>query len=116
MKDPPAKTFVQAESRALLAQLAWVDPVCVAAIIAEGLHHLVLSSMRRHVNHLKVQQMGCGFFRSLSYEFANHQCIENVNGVGEIIDAMCRNSKKQLVMKAGWFFLQNMLCNPDILP
>jgi hypothetical protein len=29
---------------------------------------------------------------------------------------MCRNSKKQLVMKEGCFFLQNMLCNPDILP
>jgi hypothetical protein len=72
--------------------------------------------MHRHTSHLKVQQMGCGFFRSISYEFANHQCIENVNGVGEIIDAMSRNSKKQLVMKEGCFFLQNMLCNPDILP
>ena len=116
MKDHPDKTIVQAEASAFLAQLAWVDPSCVAAIIAEGLHHLVLSSMHRHTSHLKVQQMGCGFFRAISYEFANHQCIENVNGVGEIIDAMSRNSKKQLVMKEGCFFLQNMLCNPDILP
>ena len=116
MKDHPDKTIVQAEASALLAQLAWVDPVCVAAIIAEGLHHLVLSSMRRHVNHLKVQQMGCGFFRSLSYDFANHECIENVNGVVEIIDAMKRNAKKKLVMIEGCYFLQNILCNPDILP
>jgi hypothetical protein len=107
---------VQAEASALLSQLAWVDPACSAAIIAEGLHHLVLSSMKRHVNHLKVQQMGCGFFRSLSYDFANHECIENVNGVVEIIDAMKRNAKKEMIMKQGCYFLQNILCNPDILP
>ncbi|KAL7541581.1 hypothetical protein ACHAXR_011047 [Thalassiosira sp. AJA248-18] len=114
MKDHPDKSIVQAEASALLAELSWVNPSCIAAIIDEGCLQLVLSSMLCHGSHAKVQQMGCGFFRAMSYDFANHRSINSVNGIGAIIDAMKRNHKKNDILKEGCYFLQNLLCNPDI--
>ena len=116
MRDHPEQSIVQAEAIALLAELVWVNSPCIADIIAEGCLSLVLLSMRRHDTHPKVQQMGCGFFRAMSYDFANHPSIDSVNGVGAIIDSMKRNSKQFDVLKEGCYFLQNMLCNPGILP
>ena len=110
----PDKTIVNAEASALLTELVWVNPPCSVAIVDEGCLDLVLSSMERHGIHLKLQQMACGFFRALSYDFANHQVIDNVNGVSAIIDAMKRNSNKYDILKEGCYFLQNILCNPDI--
>ena len=116
MRDHPDNSIVQAEASALLAELIWVNPPCIAEIIAEGSLSLVMISMKRHENHHKVQQMGCGFFRAMSYDFANHPIIDSVNGAGAIIDSMKRNSKQYGVLKEGCYFLQNMLCNPGILP
>jgi hypothetical protein len=116
MRDHPEESIVQAEASALLAELVWVNPPCITEIIAEGFLSLVLTSMKNHETHHKVQQMGCGFFRAMSYDFANHPSINSVDGVSEIIDSMKRNPKKHDVLKEGCYFLQNMLCNPDILP
>mmetsp|Transcript_34391 Transcript_34391/g.72464 ORF Transcript_34391/g.72464 Transcript_34391/m.72464 type:complete len:1592 (+) Transcript_34391:26-4801(+) len=116
MKDHPNKTIVQAEASALLAELIWINPSCTAAIVEEGCIQLVLNSMQHHGTHLKVQQMACGFFRAMSYDVANHGTINSVNGVGVIIDAMKRNMKKYEILTEGCYFLQNILCNPDILP
>ena len=116
MRDHLDKTIVQAEASALLAELVWVNPPCITDIIAEGCLSLVLISMKRHDTNPKVQQMGCGFFRAMSYDFANHPIINSVNGVGAVIDSMKRNSKQYDVLKEGCYFLQNLLCNPGILP
>jgi hypothetical protein len=116
MRDHPEKSIVQAEASALLAELVWINPPCITEIIAEGFLSLVLTSMKSHRTHTKVQQMGCGFFRAMSYDFSNHPDIDGVNGVGAIIDSMKRNPKKYGVLKEGCYFLQNMLCNPGILP
>ena len=114
MKGHPDKSIVQAEASALLAELTWINPSCIAAIIDEGCLQLVLTSMQSHGSHDKVQQMGAGFFRAMSYEFATHQSIHRINGVGGIIEAMKRNSNKYNVLKEGCYFLQNILCNPEI--
>ncbi|KAL7551044.1 hypothetical protein ACHAWF_014255 [Thalassiosira exigua] len=116
MKGHPQKSIVQAEASALLAELTWVDPFCVAKIVNEGCLQQVLSAMKCHRSNLKVQQMGCGFFRAMSYEPVNHPYIDSVSGVGSVIDSMKQNPKKYNVLKEGLYFLQNMLCNPCILP
>ncbi|KAL9191156.1 hypothetical protein ACHAXT_000862 [Thalassiosira profunda] len=116
MADHPAKTVVQAEASAFLAELSWVNPSCVPAIAKEGCLRQVLGSMESHATNKKVQQMGCGLFRAMSYDFANHSFINAANGVGAIIDAMKINSTQYLVLKEACYFLQNVLCNPAILP
>ena len=114
MKNHPQKSFLQAEASALLSELSWVSPSCVAAIAENGCLELVRSSMQCHGTNLKVQQMACGFFRGMSYDFANHHIIASVDGVGTIIDSMKRNTKQYDVLKEGCYFLQNILCNPEI--
>lgn len=116
VKDHPDKTIVHAEASALLAELSWVNPSCIGKIVEEGCLQLVLKSLELHGTHLKVQQMGLGFFRALSYDFVNHASIESVNGVVSIINSMKRNLNKYDIMKEGCYFLQNILCNPDITP
>ena len=116
VNDHPDKTIVHAEASALLAELSWVNPSCIGKIVEEGCLQLVLKSLEQHGTHLKVQQMGVGFFRALSYDFVNHASIESVNGVGSIINSMKRNLNKYDIMKEGCYFLQNILCNPDITP
>lgn len=60
--------------------------------------------------------MACGFFRAMSYDFANHHIIASVDGVRAVIDSMKRNTKNYDVLKEGCYFLQNILCNPEITP
>lgn len=116
MKDHPLKTVVQAEASALLAELLWVNPSCIDAIVEAGCFELVLYSMQRHGTNIKVQQMSCGFFRAMSYDFVNHQHINKVDGVAAVIGAMKRNQRKYDVLRESCYFLQNILCNPGILP
>ena len=99
IKDNPDKTIVHAEASALLAELSWINPSCIGKIVEHGCLQLVLKSIKYHSTHLKVKQMGLGFFRALSYDFVNHPSIESVNGVSSIIDAMTQNAKKYLIMK-----------------
>jgi len=106
MKKHPQKSITQAVASALLAELTWVSQCCIAAIIEEGCLQLVVNSLQLHSDHLKVQQMGCGFFRAMSYDFENHQSINRANGVGAIIDSMSRNSKKDKgILKEACYFL-----------
>jgi len=116
MMDHPQKGIVQAEACALLAELTWVIPSCVATIFDEGLLQLVLSSMQCHETNLKVQHMACGFFRAMSDDFESHSSINSVDGVGNVINAMKRYPKKYDILKEGCYFMQNILCNPAILP
>ena len=129
MRDYPEKTIVQAEAIALLTALVWVYPQCLSNIIDEGILLLVIASMQRHEGNPKVQQLGCGLFRTISYDFSNHWHIDivyGVNGVGAVIDSMQRTlvfnqvnqisaARKHDIMKEGCFFLQNILGNPDLL-
>lgn len=99
-----------------MIELMWVDPSCISAITDAGLTEIVLCSMRRHGTVSQLQQMACGFFRAMSYDFANHRYIEHTDGVRAVIDAMKRNMepKKYEILKEGCYFLQNILCNADI--
>ena len=129
MRDYPEKTIVQAEAIALLTALVWVYPQCLSNIIDEGILFLVIASMQRHEGNPKVQQLGCGLFRTISYDFSNHWHIDivyGVNGVGAVIDSMQRTlvfnqvnqisaARKHEIMKEGCFFLQNILGNPEVL-
>jgi len=102
------KSIVQAEASALLAELAWLNQSCTVAIVEEGCIQLVLKSLKQHGIDLKVQQMGCNFFRALSYDFANHPIIDRFSGVGAVIDSMKQNADKYDVLKEGSYFLQNV--------
>ena len=110
------KTIVQAEACALLAEMLWISPECTAIIVAEGCLNLVVTAMKRHATHEKVQQMAIGVFRALSYDFANHALISSVKGTAGILDSMKRNSEKTAILREGCYFLQNVLCNPDLDP
>jgi hypothetical protein len=107
---------VQAEASALLAEMMWKYPECSGSIIRKGLLQLVVESVERHVGNMKVQQMGCGFFRALSYENESHPAISRARGLEMIIGSMKRNAKKCEVMKECCIFLQNVLFNPRVSP
>jgi len=113
MKKHPQISLVQAECAALLAELSWISPSCVALIAEEGCLQLALSSMQCHSTNLKVQQMTCSFFRAMSYDFHNHRAIASVDGVRAVVDSMKRNTKKYDVLKEACYFFQNIMCNPD---
>ena len=66
-----------------------------------GILDLIVTSMNRHRNHLKVQQMGCGVFRALSYDSANYEVIFEAEGPAAVVNAMKFNSKKFLVQREG---------------
>ena len=116
MRAHSGVTIVQAEANCTLSELLWKSPSCISAIFQEGLLLLILVSMNQHGTHLKVQQMSCGFWRSLSYDFEEHKTIHRVNGVQAVVDSMKRNSKRHEILKEGCFFIQNIVCNPEVTP
>ena len=68
MKDHPDKSIVQAEACCTLAEMIWVDPTISTKLAHEGAINLIATCMDRFGNNVKVQQMGCGVFRALSYD------------------------------------------------
>jgi len=69
------KSIVQAEASALLAELAWLNQSCTVAIVEEGCIQLVLKSLKQHGIDQKVQQMGCNFFRALSFLYIDNSLM-----------------------------------------
>jgi len=114
MRSHPSVTLVLAEANCTLSELLWKNPKCISAIINEGILPLLIESMQHHGTHLKVQQMACGFWRSMSYDFQEHMTIYRFNGVQAVVDSMKRNPTKFEILKEGCFFIQNIVCNPEV--
>ena len=101
MKNHPDKTIVQAEACATIAGIAWVDPSVATKLSHMGVISLIVSCMDRLQNHAKLQQMGCGAFRALSYLDTNVGLIINAGGLSAVLDSMNRNPRKLLVQREG---------------
>ena len=101
MRRHPDKTIVQAEASCTVGDMAWVEPKVATKLSHSGILDLIVASMNRHRNHLKVQQMGCGAFRALSYDSDNFKVISEADGLGAVLNAMKFNSKKFLIQREG---------------
>lgn len=63
---------------------------------------LAMTAMERHAVHSKVQRMGCGFFRTLSYDV---DCCGRLDKskkvVSTVVDSIRRNPRKVNVIMEG---------------
>eukprot|EP00339_Tiarina_fusa_P009827 CAMPEP_0117004594 /NCGR_PEP_ID=MMETSP0472-20121206/5506_1 /TAXON_ID=693140 ORGANISM="Tiarina fusus, Strain LIS" /NCGR_SAMPLE_ID=MMETSP0472 /ASSEMBLY_ACC=CAM_ASM_000603 /LENGTH=457 /DNA_ID=CAMNT_0004705583 /DNA_START=16 /DNA_END=1386 /DNA_ORIENTATION=+ len=113
MTQHPDKTIVQAEACATIAGMAWIDPSIATKLAHLGILERISSCMERlaKTNNTKVQQMGCGAFRALSYIDSNVPLIMDAGGLIAVLNSMKRNPKKLMVQQEGCYVLQNMLAS-----
>jgi hypothetical protein len=116
MNDRPEKSKVQAQANALLAQLVWVYPPCIATILREGCIPLVLKSIDFHDRNIQVCTSAISVFRAVSYDFSNHWIVNNFKATASVIETMKVNQESNEVLSEGALFLQNIVCNHEILP
>jgi hypothetical protein len=104
MKAHPDKSVVQGEACATLSHFAFYYPKACKNIVdaSHGCLPLVVQALKNHAHHPKVQQMGCGVFRTLSYDNENHYFVNGVRGFEVILDSMNNNSNKPNIMKEAW--------------
>lgn len=102
MRGHPDKALVLGEACATLSDLIWKYPRCSRKICEAGCLSLVIEALKIHTSHVKLQQMGCGLFRALSYENKNHNFIMSVNGLEVLLDSMSHNPKKNVIVKEVW--------------
>ena len=100
--------MVQAEAIGTIADLVWIDAEHGERVAEYGLIDLIASAMERHGTHPKINKLGCGFFRTCSYERGNADLTKK-DGISAVITSMKRNPRKSDVLKEGSAFLQNML-------
>ena len=100
--------IVQAEAIGTIADLVWIDAEHGERVAEYGLIDLIASAMERHGTHPKINKLGCGFFRTCSYERGNADLAKK-DGISAVITSMKRNPRKSDVLKEGSAFLQNML-------
>lgn len=101
MQQHPDKSIVQAEACCTVGEMAWIEPQLATKLAHSGILNLIVSAMDQHHNNTKLQQMGCGAFRALSYDAANVQVINNADGPAAVLKAMKNNPKKLLVQREG---------------
>jgi len=108
MQHHPDRPIIQAEAMCTLAEVAWRCPQIGMETIRGGCLELAMVAMERHAVHSKVQQMGCGFFRALSYDA---KCCTKLKSkaVSAVVDSIRRNPRKVKVHMEGSMFLQNMM-------
>ena len=115
MKAHPDKALVQAEAIGTLADLVWVDSANNGKkVIDEGCVDLVSSAMERLGTHPIVNKLGCGFFRTFSYDADIAKQVQD-SGTAAVVASMKRNPRKIEVLREGCAFLQNMtVMTPDL--
>lgn len=116
MNDHPEKSKVQSEANAFLAELVWVYPPCIATILREGCIPLVLKSIDFHDRNIQVCTSAISVFRAISYDFSNHWIVNNFKATASVIETMKVNQESNEVLGEGALFLQNIVCNHEILP
>ena len=113
MREHPEKTIVQAEACCTLAEMIWLDPTISTKLAHEGAIELIATCMNRFTTNLKVQQMGCGAFRALTYDEASVPFIKDADGLAAVLSSMKNNPNKLLVQREACYFLQNMLVHEN---
>ena len=113
MREHPEKTIVQAEACCTLAEMIWLDPTISTKLAHEGAIELIATCMNRFTTNLKVQQMGCGAFRALTYDEASVPFIKDADGLATVLSSMKANPSKLLVQREACYFLQNMLVHEN---
>ena len=113
MREHPEKTIVQAEACCTLAEMIWLDPTISTKLAHEGAIELIATCMNRFTTNLKVQQMGCGAFRALTYDEASVPFIRDADGLAAVLSSMKNNPNKLLVQREACYFLQNMLVHEN---
>ena len=114
MKAHGGIPMVQAEAIGTIADLVWINAEHGETVAELGFVDLIASAMERHGTHPKINKLGCGFFRTCSYERANADLVKKV-GIAAVTNSMKRNPRKCDVLKEGSAFLQNMLViYPDL--
>ena len=93
------KSIVQAEACAAIAEIAWVEPIMALKIAHVGLVQRIIHCMDVFPVHSKVQQMGCGAFRALSYDGSKIVVINNTYGLAPALKAIKKNPRKLAVQK-----------------
>lgn len=116
MNDHPEKSKVQSEANAFLAELVWVYPPCIATILREGCLPLVLKAIDFHDRNIQVCTSAISVFRAISYDFSNHWIVNNFKATASVIETMKVNQESNEVLREGALFLQNIVCNHEILP
>ena len=101
MQQHPDKSIVQAEACCTVGEMAWIQPQLANKLAHSGILNFIVSAMDHHRNNMKVQQMGCGAFRALSYDGANVQVIHDADGPAAVLKAMKNNPNKLLVQREG---------------
>ena len=114
MKAHEGVPMVQAEAIGTIADLVWINAEHGETVAELGFVDLIASAMDRHDTHPKINKLGCGFFRTCSYERTNADLVKKI-GVTAVTNSMKRNPRKCDVLREGSAFLQNMLViYPDL--
>ena len=114
MKAHEDVPMVQAEAIGTIADLVWINAEHGETVAELGFVDLIASAMDRHDTHPKINKLGCGFFRTCSYERTNADLVKKI-GVTAVTNSMKRNPRKCDVLREGSAFLQNMLViYPDL--
>ena len=103
---------VQTQCIATLTKISLTKPACGEAIVESGCVALVVEAMHSHQNVLEIQQAGCAILRALSYNFGTHQLIIRMKAVEAVATALKEKSTDNIALLDGFYFLQNILCNP----
>jgi len=93
------KSVLQAEACATIAAMAWLDASVAVKIAHMGVVQRIIQCMEDFPVNAKVQQMGCGAFRALSYEGSDIVFINNVYGIAAVLNSIKRNPRKLSVHK-----------------
>jgi len=93
--------------------MIWLDPAISTKLAHEGAIELIAICMGRFTTNLKVQQMGCGAFRALTYDKTSVPFIKDADGLAAVLSSMKNNPTKLLVQREACYFLQNMLVHEN---
>lgn len=105
---------VQIEAMKTLTKLVVKNKTCGEDIIGSGCLALAIESMVNHKSVFEVHQALCTLLRALSYDFRVHPFIMSCRGVEAISTALKSNASRLDALLDGFFFFQNLLCNPRV--
>jgi len=110
MRHHPDRPTIQAEAMCTLSEITWICPHLGIETInrnvvddeeGSGCLDLAIAAMERHGVHSKVQQLGCGYLRALSYDVDCCTRLKESRAVATVVDSIRRNPRKANVVMEG---------------
>lgn len=107
MRRHPERPVLQAEALCTLSEIVWLCPHLGIETIDNdeddggSCLDLAIAAMERHTVHAKVQQMGCGYFRAVSYDAKCCARLKKSSAVATVADSIRRNPRKVDVVMEG---------------